>query len=114
LVTVVGVYSVMAYTVSQRTHEMGVRMALGARLRDVLGLVVGEGLRVVALGVVVGVALALALGRVVDSLLYDVTPRDPVAMAAPAAVLLATGTAATFVPAWRAGRMDPAETLRQE
>lgn len=114
LVTVVGVYSVMAYAVSQRTHEMGVRMALGARLRDVLRLVMGDGLRVVALGVVLGVAVALALGRIVESLLFEVTPRDPVAMATAAAVLLATGMAASFVPAWRAGRVDPAETLRQE
>lgn len=114
VVTVVGVYSVMAYAVSQRTHEMGVRMALGAKLRDVLRLVVGEGVRVVALGAALGVAAALALGRLVESLLYGVTPRDPWAMAVAAAALLATGALASLVPAWRAGRVDPSQVLRQE
>ncbi|MEX0907618.1 MAG: ABC transporter permease, partial [Gemmatimonadota bacterium] len=89
LVTIVGVYSVMAYAVSQRTHEMGVRMALGARMHDILGLVVGSGIRVVAAGVVIGIAVSLALGRVVESLLYDVSPWDPVAMAWAAGILLA-------------------------
>jgi ABC-type antimicrobial peptide transport system permease subunit len=114
LVTIVGVYSVMAYAVSQRAHEMGVRMALGARLPDILGLVIGAGVRVVAVGVVAGIAVSLALGRIVESLLYDVMPYDPVAMTWAAGILLATGVAASFVPAWRAGRVDPAETLRPD
>jgi predicted permease len=114
LVTIVGVYSVMAYAVSQRSHEMGVRMALGARLPDILGLVIGAGVRVVAVGVVAGIAVSLALGRIVESLLYDVTPYDPVAMTWAAGILLATGVAASFVPAWRAGRVDPAETRRPD
>jgi predicted permease len=114
LVTIVGVYGVMGYAVSQRTHEMGVRMALGARMSDILGLVVGGAIRVVAVGVAVGIALSLALGRIVESLLYDVAPYDPVAMAWAAGVLLATGVMASFVPAWRAGRVDPAETLRPD
>ena len=114
LVTVIGVYSVMAYAVSQRRHEMGVRMALGAKVSDILGLIVGSGLRVVAIGVAIGVALSLALGRIVESLLYNVAPYDPVALAWAAGILLATGMAASFVPAWRAGRIDPAETLRPD
>lgn len=114
LVTVIGVYSVMAYAVSQRTHEMGVRMALGAGMADILGLVVGSGIRIVAIGVAIGIAVSLALGRIVESLLYDVTPYDPVALTWAAAILLATGVAASFVPAWRAGRVDPAETLRPD
>jgi putative ABC transport system permease protein len=114
LVTMVGVYSVIAYAVSQRTHEMGVRMALGARMSDILGLVVGGGIRVVAVGVVAGISLSLALGRIVESLLYDVTPYDPVVMAGAAVVLLATAIVASFVPAWRAGRVDPAKTLRPD
>jgi predicted permease len=114
LVTMIGVYSVMAYAVSQRTHEMGVRMALGAGMADILGLVVGSGLRIVGFGVAIGIAISLALGRVIESLLYDVTPYDPVALAWAAGILLATGAAASFVPAWRAGRVDPAETLRPD
>jgi putative ABC transport system permease protein len=114
LVTIVGAYGVMAYAVSQRTHEMGVRMALGAGMPDILALVVSGGMRVVAIGVVVGIALSLALGRIVESLLYDVTPYDPVAMAWAAGVLLVTGVMASFVPAWRAGHVDPAETLRPD
>jgi predicted permease len=114
LVTTVGVYAALAYAVSQRTHEMGVRVALGAKLHDILRLVVGEGLRVVALGVVLGALAAVAAGRLVESLLFGVTPRDPVAMAAAAVLLLATGAAASVVPAWRAGQVDPSQTLRQE
>lgn len=114
LVTVVGVYSVMAYAVSQRTHEMGVRVALGAGLRAILRLVVGEGLQVVAVGVAVGLAAALALGRLVESLLYGVSPNDPRALATAAALLLLTGALASLVPGWRAGRVDPARTLREE
>jgi putative ABC transport system permease protein len=114
LVTVVGVFSVMSYSVSQRTHEMGVRVALGARLADVLRLVVGEGLAVIALGVVLGIGIALALGRLIESLLYGVTPRDPVAMAAAAAVLIAAGVGASLVPAWRAAKVDPVRALSAE
>ncbi len=111
LVTMVGVYSVTAYAVSQRTHEMGVRIALGATLHDVLRLVVGEGLRVVALGGAVGVVLALTLGRLVASLLYGITPRDPPSILAAVLVLLVIGAAASLVPAWRAGRVDPVRAL---
>jgi predicted permease len=114
LITAVGVYGVMAYTVSQRTGEVGVRMALGAELADVLRLVLGDGLRIVALGAVLGVAAALALGRLVESFLYGVTPGDPVSALAGVAVLLTATALASLVPAWRAGRVDPCEALRQD
>jgi predicted permease len=114
VVTSVGVYSVMAYTVSQRTHEMGVRIALGARVHDVLRLVLRDGLRVIGLAIAVGIVAALVLGRLVASLLYRVTPRDPVAMGAAAAVLLAVGLLACLIPAWRAARVDPVRALSAE
>jgi len=112
LITVVGVYGVVAYAVAQRTQEMGVRIALGAKMRDILRLVLGDGLRAVSLGVVLGVGVAFMLGRLVESFLYGVTPRDPIATLAAVAVMLAAGLAASFVPAWRAGQVDPCEALR--
>jgi predicted permease len=114
LVTLVGVYGVMAYAVSQRTHEIGVRMAIGARPGDVLRLILGEGVAIVGVGVLIGIALALALGRLVDALLYGVTPREPSAIIAAAAILLLTAATASLVPAWRASRVDPFTTLREE
>lgn len=114
VVTIVGVYSVMAYAVSQRIHEMGVRMALGAGLERILRLIVGAGLRVIFLGVAIGIAAALAMGRIVESLLYEVTPQDPLSLAWAAGLLLLTGATASLIPAWRAGRVDPARTLREE
>lgn len=114
LVAAVGVYSVLAFGVIQRKHEVGVRMALGARSADVLRLVVGEGVRLVVVGVLVGTALALGLGRVVASLLYGVSPRDPLVLATVALTLLVAAVAASLVPAWRAARVDPAIALRSE
>jgi predicted permease len=114
VVTAVGVYSVMAYTVSQRTHEMGVRIALGARIKDVMGLVVGQGLGVVVLGVGLGIVIALVLGKLIASLLYGVKPHDPVALAAAALVLITVGVVACLVPAWRAAQVDPVRALSAE
>ncbi len=114
VVAAIGVYSVLAYSVSQRTHEMGVRMALGARNEQVMALVVREGVRVVLVGVVVGVAASLALGTVVASMLYDTSPHDPVVLAVVAAVLTIVGVAASAVPAWRASRTDPVVALRSD
>jgi ABC-type antimicrobial peptide transport system permease subunit len=113
-VTLVGVYSVTAYAASLRRHEMGVRMAIGAQVRDIMALVVASGARVVAFGVLVGIAVSLALGRIIESLLFEVTARDPVALSAASLMLLIAGAAASVVPAWRAGRVDPARTLREE
>ena len=114
LVAAVGVYSVVAYSVSQRTHEMGVRMALGARMREVAALVLGRSLVVLTAGVLMGVGLALALGRLVASLLYGVSAHDPLVMVTVALVLLAVGLLASVVPAWRAARVDPVKALGVE
>ena len=113
-VAAVGVYSVIAYSVSQRTHEMGVRIALGARAADVLRLVVREGARVLLIGIALGVGTALAAGKLIASLLYGVTPRDPVVMVFAALVLIAVGVVASLVPAWRAARADPLVALRAD
>jgi putative ABC transport system permease protein len=114
IVAALGVYSTVSYNVSQRTHEFGVRMALGAQIGHVVRHVLGEGLRTVVLGVVVGVGLSLAAGRLVSALLYGVTPRDPVALTVVAALLLGVATAAALVPAWRASRVDPLTALRAD
>jgi putative ABC transport system permease protein len=114
VVATVGIYSVVAYSFSQRAHEMGVRLALGARGHDVRKLVLTEGLRVVAIGVVVGVVMVLALGPLLASLLYDVSSRDPVTIVASAVVLLMAGTLAGLPPAWAASRVDPVVSLRAE
>lgn len=114
LVAAIGVYSVIAYAVSQRTREMGVRVALGARLIDVVRLVVGEGVRVVAAGVLIGVGASLALGKLVATLLYGVTPRDPLVLGAAALALLVIGGVAALWPALRAAKTDPITALRAE
>jgi ABC-type antimicrobial peptide transport system permease subunit len=113
-VAAVGVYSMVAHAAGQRRHEFGVRIALGARAGTVLALVLGEGVRTVAAGVVLGAALALAAGRLVASLLYGVSPRDPAVLAAVAGTLVAAAVVASLVPAWRASRVDPVEALRTE
>lgn len=114
LVAAIGVYSVVSYAVSQRTHEFGVRVALGASGGTIIGQVVGEGMRTVALGVVAGILLALALGRIVASLLYGVSPSNPMAILVAGFTLLVVAAAASFAPAWRAGRADPVSTLRTD
>ncbi|MGH7678630.1 MAG: ADOP family duplicated permease [Gemmatimonadaceae bacterium] len=114
IVAVLGIYSTVSYGVSQRTHEFGVRVALGARVVDVLRLVVGEGLRKVAIGVVFGVALALAAGRLVATLLYGISPTDPRVLLSVSFALLFVAVVATLVPAWRASRVDPTTALRAD
>ena len=109
-----GVYGVLSYAVSQRTQELGIRMALGASTRDVLALTVGQGLRLVAAGVVAGLVGALAVTRVIGTLLYDVTPTDPISFAAVIVVLGGVGLLASYLPARRAMRIDPVTALRSE
>jgi len=114
LVAAVGAYSVIAYSVSQRTHEIGVRMALGARSSQVAQLVVGESMRAVGLGIALGLVASLALGRLVASLLYATSPRDPIVLIAVAALLAIVAIAASIIPTWRATRTDPSIVLRPE
>lgn len=109
-----GIYGVMSYSVAQRTQEIGVRMALGARPLDVLKLVVRQGMMLVLIGVIVGLAGALALTRVMSSLLFGVTERDPITFVAVAALLIVVAFIACFVPAHRATRIDPLIALRCE
>ena len=112
LVAAIGVYSVMSYAVSQRDKEMGIRVALGAKLSDITRLVVGEGMRTIAIGIGLGIVLSLALSRLVASLLIGISPRDPVILVTAAVILAAIGIVASLVPAIRAGRADPMTTLR--
>ena len=107
-----GIYAVLTYTVSRRTQEMGVRMALGADRRDVLTLVIGGGLRMTVLGVVFGTAASLAVSRLLAGLLYGVAPGDPVTVLSVALTLLAVATAACLSPALRATRVDPVDALK--
>jgi predicted permease len=110
----IGLYSVIAYNVTQRTHEMGVRVALGARGRDVIGLVVREGLVIVIPGVAVGAGLSLYAGRWIAPLLFDVSPTDLSVMASVVVTLIVVATTASWLPALRAARVDPSEALRSD
>ena len=114
LVAAVGLYSVIAYNVAQRMHELGVRVALGARSPDVVRLVVGEGMRVSLLGVAIGSLAAFAAARYVGPLLFDVSPRDPLVFGAVIVVLVVVALAASLVPALRASRVDPSVALRAD
>ncbi len=110
----VGIYGVMAFSVTQRTHEIGIRMALGAERRDVLGLVVRQGLRLTAVGVVLGVAGAWALTRFLTNFLYGVRPTDPATFVLVSLALVTVSILASYIPARRATRVDPMVALRYE
>jgi putative ABC transport system permease protein len=110
----IGLYGVMAYAVSQRTHELGVRLALGAQRGKVVRMVLGESFRLVAGGVVLGLGGALLLNRLLSTMLFEVKPNDPVALIGASALLAAIALLGSFVPARRAARVDPMTTLRQE
>ena len=114
IVAMVGIYSTISYAVNHRLHEFGIRLALGATLRNVVGLVMLQGMRVVAIGIVLGVIASIAAGRLVASLLYGVTPSDPFVLGFVVIALMGAAALATLVPAWRAGRVDPASSLRAE
>ena len=114
VVAALGIYSTIAYTVTQRAHEFGVRTALGARSSDILRHVIGGSMRVVAVGVAVGVVLALATGRFVAALLYGIEPSHPGVILGVAIMLLVIAVAAAVGPAWRAARVNPVVALRAE
>jgi putative ABC transport system permease protein len=114
LIAAIGIYAVLAYSVSQRTREIGLRLALGATPRRVLELIVSEGMRVVLLGLVIGLAGGIALGRTVQSLVYGVGVRDPKVYLVVAATLTAVALAACFIPARRAAGIDPMVALRED
>ena len=109
-----GIYGVVSYTASRRTHEIGVRVAMGARSVDVLKLVLGQGLRLVTAGVLVGLVGALALTRVLERILYGVKPSDPMTLAAVSLLLISVAIAASYIPARRAAKIDPVNALRYE
>jgi len=114
LLASVGLYGVMSCAVSQSRRELGLRMALGAAPSNLLRLVLSRGLLLTTAGIVIGIALALLLTRLLGNLLYQVSPRDPLAFAAAFAVMTFASTAACFMPAWRATRTDPIRALRTE
>lgn len=114
ILAVIGLYGVMSYAVSQSTRELGVRMALGARSSDLLRLVMSQGLALTACGLVLGVALAWGLTRLLGNYLYKVSPRDPLAFGLALLVMLIATVAACVLPAWRATRTDPIDALREE
>jgi ABC-type antimicrobial peptide transport system permease subunit len=110
----VGLYGIVSYSVSRRTHEIGVRVAMGAGPAEVLALVIREALSRLAIGAAIGVAVALAAAQVIRSALYGVSPTDPIGLVAAVAVVAAVGLLAAYAPARRALRVDPANALRQE
>jgi ABC-type antimicrobial peptide transport system permease subunit len=112
LLAAIGLYGVMSYTVSQRTRELAMRLALGASTQNLLGLVLSQGLALTAGGVVLGVAAALTLTRLMGNLLYNVSPRDPLAFGSAFVVLAIAALAACLLPAWRAASTDPVHALR--
>jgi len=114
LVAAVGIYGTVAYTVSLRRHEVGVRLALGAQRAEILSRVVMSGLRVVGVGTAVGIALVLALGKLIASMLYGTTAHDAATLIVVPVTIAVVAIAACAIPAWRASRVDPVMLLRSE
>jgi putative ABC transport system permease protein len=114
LLAAIGIYGVMSYAVSQRTSEIGIRLALGAETGDILSMVIGNAAKLTAIGLAIGVVLALALNRTLASLLFDITPTDPLTFGVVVILLGLVALAATVVPARRAARIAPVEALRYQ
>jgi len=114
LLASIGIYGAVAYSVEQRTGEIGVRMALGAQTRDVLRLIVNQGMRPVVIGLAIGIVSAFALGRLLKSQIYEVSARNPVLLATSTVLLAAIALIACLVPARRAAHVDPIQALRVE
>ena len=110
----VGIYGVLSYLAGQRTHEIGICMALGAQRSDVLRLILGHGAKMALIGVAVGVVASLALTRLMDKLLFGVSAYDPLTFIAVACLLILVALAASYIPARRAMRVDPTVALRYE
>jgi ABC-type antimicrobial peptide transport system permease subunit len=114
LLAAVGIYGVLSYTVRRRIREIGIRIALGATNSDVLKMVVSDGMKPILVGVAVGLVAALALSRLVASLVFGVRPTDPLTFGCVVVILTAVGMLANILPAYRATRVEPVRTLREE
>jgi putative ABC transport system permease protein len=114
LLAAIGIYGVMAYSVAARTQEMGIRMSIGAGPRDILKLVVGQGMRLALIGVAIGIVASLGLTRLISTLLFGVSTTDPLAFSLAAVALVSTALVACYLPARRATRVDPMVVLRFE
>jgi ABC-type antimicrobial peptide transport system permease subunit len=114
LLAVLGIYGLLAFTVSQQTREFGIRIALGARMTSVIQRVLGRGLLLAGIGLVIGLGFSLAAGRLLQSSIYGISPSDPATLGVTAIMVLIAVVAAGTIPAHRATRIDPVETLRRE
>jgi ABC-type antimicrobial peptide transport system permease subunit len=111
---IIGIYGIMSWSVAQRTQEIGIRMAIGADARGILKLILGRGLKLSAAGLSIGIAATLALTRLLSTQLFEISPHDPWVITGASALMLAVTTAACYLPARRAAKVDPIATLRAE
>lgn len=114
LLAMIGIYGTIAYAVTRKTHEIGIRMALGAKPADVLGMIVRQGIILTSIGVAIGIVAALGVTRLINSMIFGVTPYDPLTFVAVAAILSIAALLACYIPARRAIKVDPMVALRYE